>query len=170
MPEIDAVLLKLKEQLETAVKGKEFLKKKIKAWKKQKQQLGMTLNGTVVDHLKMPGIVENEIRWNDNDDGQMIWIVPFENGCIDMRESYPMKLRPAPENLMIRFTTGNDFQEDWPRKEESIAEVKKFLASTVADTEGEDGEYDYIWMKKSAQLLGWNVWEEMNMGQGGGAN
>eukprot|EP01050_Picozoa_sp_SAG11_P058384 SAG11_NODE_37278_length_257_cov_1.512658_2_plen_23_part_01 len=23
----------------------------------------------------------------------MIWIVPFENGCIDIREKHPMKLR-----------------------------------------------------------------------------
>eukprot|EP01050_Picozoa_sp_SAG11_P021366 SAG11_NODE_3789_length_2224_cov_2.889412_2_plen_514_part_01 len=97
MPEIDAVILKVKDELQTAVSEKKkkqisYLKSKIKAWKKQKYNLGMSLNGTVVDHLKMPGIVENEIRWNDNDDGQMIWIVPFENGCIDMRESYPMEL------------------------------------------------------------------------------
>ena len=121
-----------------------------------------------------PGVLDKDARktWNDNRHRQLQYIFPFRNGIINLEHplGYPYPLETAPRELKIihtdeldmKGTTGYDFREDWPTKEEDIADVGRFLRSCRMT----EAEHDYCLMKDAATMLGANVFEEFEIWTG----
>ena len=109
-----------------------------------------------------------QATWNDNREMQLNFIFPFKNGIIDLNDDYPQELQVAPRELniihseKIRGTTGYNFKQDWPTKEEDMKEVDKFLRSCRMS----DEEHKYCLMKDSSALLGSNIHEEFEIWTG----
>eukprot|EP01050_Picozoa_sp_SAG11_P013764 SAG11_NODE_1630_length_4545_cov_51.211201_1_plen_1253_part_10 len=157
----------------------------IKQWKSVKKSIGNEWASKIIGHLKGQ-VTDSRVheKWNSNAEGQMSWILPFANGIIDLRDPYPMKLMPAPVELMIKYTTGYDYLETWSTMDRDKAEIVDFRRHTTKNYSdpddmdpnqlgtgpGDNGQYDWCLFKDATTLLGFNAFEEFMMLTGGGAN
>eukprot|EP01050_Picozoa_sp_SAG11_P010904 SAG11_NODE_1119_length_5789_cov_56.660808_1_plen_1685_part_00 len=178
----EASQAKLQKELDKLLCPKSGL---IVAWKVKKASVENEWASKIVGHLK--GLVTDSRvheKWNSNTEGKLTWILPFANGIIDLREPYPMQLKPAPVELMIKYTTGYDYVAEWATMDRDKSEIVDFRRHTTKnysdpdDTDptqlgtgpGDNGQYDWCLFKDSTSLLGFNAFEEFTMMTGGGAN